>query len=107
MLSPTCGRNLFEIGAYFFQGSANPQHQEMWRRISANPESNLINGYEEGVTAILQGGGSAGIVIEEKSAETYTSMNCALYTVGNLLERSYALGFRRGGLFKTITSAIF
>ena len=41
-------------------------------------------------------GGGAGLVIEGRSAEAFTAKNCELYTVGNLLERSYALGFKRG-----------
>ena len=58
----------------------------------------MLTGYAESIPEILKSGGDAGVVIEQKSADAFMANNCDLYTVGNLLQRSYALAFTRGEL---------
>ena len=66
--------------------------------MQSNSTSGTIDSYAEGIARLAQTDEhDIGLIIESTAANYQKTINCKLYTVGNIVERYYGLGVKRSG----------
>ena len=66
--------------------------------MQSNSHSGIVSSYAEGIARLVQTDEhDLGLVIESTAANYAKTINCKLYTVGNIVERYYGLGVKRSG----------